>query len=847
MAPITMAGESEDDTRRFEAYQQLLRLAGSYQDTAGTVPQLAVVGIESHGKSSLVQAYVGFPCTFIGQGTATRCPVEYTLSNAPDLDDPVVDFRPPNSSGETIPASQLESALGRHMKSLGDGFSHEPVRVKVQSKDCVNIVLLDLPGIIINPAEGKERNKALVDDIVQYYACQPSNFLILVEKAVPSANSEALPKEMKRLVEHVRPNWKKECIQVATMFDQQIKGGNLASISAAAEFYKTSQHPNQPKKHYVSLLPRGNGGDAIGHIRRQRQLEQELVDNWIAQISANASPGEAFPQVFKEQIGLERARAAIQDKFYELISTTGAFSKLRQTLRDNKLHYEAEVKRRKQLLDGVMKPGNLRTSVDKLSREYLSGINSLFQYTNAMRKPFDSKCMDFYTEVTERSREKLGDDDAAPVPFEPEWRTQLNQLCKDDEMIRYEVVAPLLGSTQINRATMVFKYLTLGCSHEDWSNPGLQKRVFGHLAGSTSTKTNYDKGIGELVKGGLTDNLTESACLKWYLDHLEWILRHNGRLVMEHVLKTGGFGDLKDSQVPSKVLADYWAGVHSLIKEIEALFLKSSWTHSQYVAHMQVAELIEILDAIPRVMRGEAPRPPASLEPTALPPTPPPADPAAQPNGSSSGPSGQSAEDDEFVDSAPPPGQTAGKAVSTSSSQGMPRPSPPPSAPASGANTDFPSKSGYVYGNTAGNQALVYNGNGGVEAGRGRGDETFFPSLRDVPPPTTGLPSHIISAVCNRKPEGTPAVASPSLVCAWVRETYFFNLILLLRELEYLVNSMVVLEMNGEVTRNKIIDDAINSVMRLDVRAFLWCPPTAWLDRMHLADSSDLSGGVFDV
>jgi nicotinamide riboside kinase len=43
--------------------------------------QIVIVGGESSGKSSLLQAFLQFPASFCQAGTGTRCPVEYTLKH----------------------------------------------------------------------------------------------------------------------------------------------------------------------------------------------------------------------------------------------------------------------------------------------------------------------------------------------------------------------------------------------------------------------------------------------------------------------------------------------------------------------------------------------------------------------------------------------------------------------------------------------------------------------------------------------------------------------------------------------------------------------------------------------
>ena len=56
------------------------------------LPRIAVVGIQSSGKSSLLESIVGLDFLPRGSGTVTRRPLELRLVHSPDLENPYAKF-----------------------------------------------------------------------------------------------------------------------------------------------------------------------------------------------------------------------------------------------------------------------------------------------------------------------------------------------------------------------------------------------------------------------------------------------------------------------------------------------------------------------------------------------------------------------------------------------------------------------------------------------------------------------------------------------------------------------------------------------------------------------------------
>jgi hypothetical protein len=78
---------SEDLKQLSSVQADLIRLLAPCGLKASQLPSLCVLGMQSHGKSSLVQAFVGFPITLVQMGTGTRCPTRFYLEFKEDAEE----------------------------------------------------------------------------------------------------------------------------------------------------------------------------------------------------------------------------------------------------------------------------------------------------------------------------------------------------------------------------------------------------------------------------------------------------------------------------------------------------------------------------------------------------------------------------------------------------------------------------------------------------------------------------------------------------------------------------------------------------------------------------------------
>lgn len=157
------------------------------------VPQIAVFGDQSSGKSSLLESISGIPFPK-GTGLVTKCPTRITMINAPSkvwqatitLPSQIQLSNNDNDIIQTVHSPQelsllLERASNIITSTSINGFSRESIHVHVESPDTPDLSLVDLPGIIRTTTAGQDRSVINeVDELLKYYMQQQETVILAV-------------------------------------------------------------------------------------------------------------------------------------------------------------------------------------------------------------------------------------------------------------------------------------------------------------------------------------------------------------------------------------------------------------------------------------------------------------------------------------------------------------------------------------------------------------------------------------------------------------------------------------------------------------------------------------------
>ncbi|ELK08490.1 Interferon-induced GTP-binding protein Mx1 [Pteropus alecto] len=171
-----------------------LRALGVEQDLA--LPAIAVIGDQSSGKSSVLEALSGVALPR-GSGIVTRCPLVLKLRKLRDGDEWKGKVSYKDQEIEMSDASEVEEEIRKAqdvIAGVGMDISHELINLEVSSPHVPDLTLIDLPGITRvalgnQPADIGFQIKRLIK---KYILKQQTINLVVVPSNVDIATTEAL-------------------------------------------------------------------------------------------------------------------------------------------------------------------------------------------------------------------------------------------------------------------------------------------------------------------------------------------------------------------------------------------------------------------------------------------------------------------------------------------------------------------------------------------------------------------------------------------------------------------------------------------------------------------------------
>ncbi|XP_051545872.1 dynamin-1-like protein isoform X3 [Myxocyprinus asiaticus] len=239
--------------------EALIPVINKLQDVFNTVgadiiqlPQIAVVGTQSSGKSSVLESLVGRDLLPRGTGIITRRPLILQLVNV-DAEDrrKTGEENDPNAwkkgrlykgvDGEEWGKflhtknkiytdfdeimQEIENETER-ISGNNKGISDEPIHLKIFSPHVVNLTLVDLPGITKVPVGDQPKDIELqIRELILKYISNPNSIIL----AVTAANTDMATSEALKVAREVDPDGRRT-LAVVTKLDLMDAGTDAMDV-----------------------------------------------------------------------------------------------------------------------------------------------------------------------------------------------------------------------------------------------------------------------------------------------------------------------------------------------------------------------------------------------------------------------------------------------------------------------------------------------------------------------------------------------------------------------------------------------------------------------------------------
>ena len=189
------------------------------------LPQIAVVGGQSAGKSSVLENFVGKDFLPRGSGIVTRRPLILQLINGPEEYGVFLHAKDRIFQHFNEIRKEIEAETDR-VTGSNKGISSLPINLRIYSPNVLNITLIDLPGLTKvavgdQPADIEQQIRDMLMQFITKETC-----LIL---AVTPANTDLATSDALNLAKHVDPEGMRT-IGVLTKLDLMDEGTDARQI-----------------------------------------------------------------------------------------------------------------------------------------------------------------------------------------------------------------------------------------------------------------------------------------------------------------------------------------------------------------------------------------------------------------------------------------------------------------------------------------------------------------------------------------------------------------------------------------------------------------------------------------
>ncbi|XP_075870263.1 interferon-induced GTP-binding protein Mx-like isoform X2 [Nelusetta ayraudi] len=171
-----------------------LRSLGVERDLA--LPAIAVIGDQSSGKSSVLEALSGVALPR-GHGIVTRCPLELKMKRTEQGEEWYGHISYQDTDIELTDPADVENSIRKaQVQITGNdiGISADLISLEIASPDVPDLTLIDLPGIARVATKGQPENigEQIKDLIQKFIKKQETISLVVVPANVDIATTEAL-------------------------------------------------------------------------------------------------------------------------------------------------------------------------------------------------------------------------------------------------------------------------------------------------------------------------------------------------------------------------------------------------------------------------------------------------------------------------------------------------------------------------------------------------------------------------------------------------------------------------------------------------------------------------------
>ena len=466
---VALLGRKEDELLQFVAkvnkvYQDLLKRPAPFMT-------FVFCGMQSAGKSTIMERFLNSVLNIVQQGTGTRCPLDATCIHDSSCQSPVCelygDELPEDKRGDHLTVNDVFERITEHNQRLGneDSFSTMPLYLTYRSSKVQNMRFVDTPGIISNQSTGKD-NREEIKAILRSEMRKPNTKLCVLLEPKEFATNPILEFCDDSL--GGRQKWIDNATFLMTKFDKQLDDARTAT--KANDFFQEF-FDNKCKPHLVitptldreDLAPDLLFEQRTKLIQSADEHEKDKFEQWLEghdRFRIENGCGKKLHTDVEKKIGFPTAKKVMREIM--LKDTIERLPEVIESLRNDldECNAECGILRDKQKFND---PHNLRNVVTRMLFQIQERILDYLDGDLELSLKFPEKLQTLDDELDEEedsewSTRKLNHHSEK----EDHWRTRVSNL--DSFPAEINAGSEFIGGKQYQRALVCMIVLVVNLS-----------------------------------------------------------------------------------------------------------------------------------------------------------------------------------------------------------------------------------------------------------------------------------------------------------------------------------------------------------------------------------------------
>ncbi|KAJ4841903.1 Dynamin- protein 5A [Turnera subulata] len=307
---------------RFEAYNRLQAAAVAFGEKL-PIPEIVAVGGQSDGKSSLLEALLGFRFNVREVEMGTRRPLILQMVHDPTALEPRCRFQNEDSDeygshvvSSTAIADIIRSRTEALLRTTNAAVSPKPIVMRAEYAHCPNLTIIDTPGFVLKAKKGEpDTTPEEILSMVKRLASPPHRILVFLQQSsVEWCSSLWLD-----AVREIDPAFRRTVI-VVSKFDNRLK--EFSDRWEVDRYLSASGYLGDNTRPFFVALPKDR--TTVSNDEFRRQIFQ--VDSDILRHLREGVKGGFDEEKFRPYIGFGSLRnyleAELQKRYKEAAPAT---------------------------------------------------------------------------------------------------------------------------------------------------------------------------------------------------------------------------------------------------------------------------------------------------------------------------------------------------------------------------------------------------------------------------------------------------------------------------------------------------------------------------------------------